>query len=360
MMKSLAIFFLVAGPVLFFTNCKKKESTSNENIATGVVSNLSSISSNYTPNSLDSVSGSSVSTLTDPCEGVTDFAVCQSNLIRAYLQLGKESVDFLSQISNSVGAQLGQLPDGSSGTSGDGKISWNKASSSVWSIMSRGTSNDPLAYLSINGSSYTLKYDMNKNPDETLDKQFEATVTYTDANTWVVDVFFLNNVCDAADPSDPSKAHIKLTKSGGLWSGKAMLYFPRWKSPGSTVTCSTTGSEITMFTDFVGNDTSTKAALYLLPVSVNDIEASGPSNFDIPDFCTNFASSCGGLGEPANGAALAGYPNNWCTTGAGTTPTWGDNCTSNTAVSGASYSAASEWTDPAALKIKVVTLPGSL
>ncbi len=343
--------------------CQKKEEPATENIASGVVSNLSNVSANYTPTSLDSVNSSSVHQASDPCAGVNDFAVCQSNLIREYLRIGKNTVDTLAQLANSIGGSLGQVPDGNSGTSNDGKVSWNRTTSTVWSVLARGLSGNPLAHFSINGNVYSLKMDANQDENNPRAQQFEATVTYSDANNWTVDIFSSNLVCDPNDVGAPSKARVVLTKANGLWSGKAMLYMPRWQSPGTTLTCATAyglpGSEITLYTDFVGNDTSTKAALYLIPATENTAGLPGIAGFDLPDFCTNFATSCDGPGEPT-ALMLAAYPNNWCTTGAGTSPTWGNNCNTNAPVNAAAFSSAALWTTPSQLKARTVTVPPTL
>lgn len=356
-MTRLFVLTISALSFLFFTSCKKAEQTApSANIATAFVTNLNVISAGFTPTSLQSNAPASVGAQSDPCAGVTDFAVCQSNLIREYLKIGKSAVDSLSQLASAIGGALGEVPDNNSGTSANGKISWNKTSSTVWSILNRGNANATVSYFSVNGGVYTLKVDKNNAITDAADQQVEATVNFTDSDNWSVDVYFGNKVCDATKPKDPSKAHIKLTKAAGIWSGKAMLYVPRWESPGTTVNCSTTGSEIAMYTDFVGNNTSTKAALYLIPTSN---ATTTYTNFDLPNFCTNFTSSCGGSGQPTTGL-LSGYLNNWCTTGAGTPPQWNNNCTSNTTVSGASFSSAANWTTPAALKVKTVTMPTSL
>lgn len=339
--------------------CKKKEDeTPKTNVASEVVANLSAISANYSPNSLDKTS-SGVHIAADPCQGVSDFATCQSNLIREYNQIGKSVVDTISQWANTIGSSLGQLNDGSSGTSGDGKITWNKTSSTVWSTLFRGASNASQAYISINGNTYTLKVDQSVDPTSPKNQHIEAVVTFTNSNSWSVDVFFSNLECDSSDPGAPNKFQLKLNFDGSLWTGKAMLYSGRWKSPGSTVTCGTTygSSEIAMYTDYVGNDTSTKASLYLIPASTSSLVTIG--NFDLNDFCTNFTGSCGGVNQPTSGY-LTAYPNPWCTTGPGTSPTWNNACTANANVNSASYSSPSLWTIPNALKSKSVSLPTSL
>ena len=339
--------------------CTKKaeETTESTNIATEVVANLASISANYAPPSLTS---SAVMIQSNPCEGVTDFAVCQSNLIREYNKIGKEAVDATSSIVNVLGQALGNVPDGNSGTSEDGKISWSKSSSLLWSVLFRGASNQAQTYVSINNGVYTIKSNKNVDATDPKDEQIEITVTFTTSENWNVDVYFGNNVCDSADPKGPSKAHLKVGLANNLWTGKAMVYTPRWEAPGAaTVTCATTAgvSELAMYTDYVGNSTSSKASLYMIPLSAPDLNTIG--NYDLMDFCTNFGSSCGGVGQPTSGF-LSSYPNPFCSTGPSTAPTWGNSCPSNSAVTAASYSSSSLWVTPSVLKAYSVTVPTAL
>lgn len=366
-MVRLLFIAILAASLAFLSNCKKKEddSATYANISTQVVANLNTISSGYTPDSLSSGSSSSAGAMSDPCEGVTDFAVCQSNLIRHYMLIGKSSVDTVALLAGHIGGALGQIPDGNSGTSTNGKISWSKTSADVWSILSRGTGNASVAYFSVNNGVYDLKIDSNNDEDNPQARQMEISVNYTDSDTWSVDIYFGNDECDNLQVTDPSKAHIKLTKANGLWTGKAMLYVPRWQAPGATApTCLTAGgaSDIAMYTEFVGNDISTKAALYLIKGSDENTAADITSaNYGLPQFCSQYPDSCdGGAGELPNATALNSYTNNWCTTGSGSTPTWGNNCPTNTDVAGASYTPASEWTTPSALELKTVTMPTSL
>jgi hypothetical protein len=157
---SVAIVAALALPTISCSK-KKEEPTTSTNIASTVVSNLTTVSNNYTPNSLDKATTRDMQIQSDPCAGVTDFAVCQSNLIREYLQIGKSMVDLISQLANSVGSALVNLADGSSGQSNDGLISWKKTDSSNWSILVKGTNNQSVAYFKIAGGVYTLKIDNN-------------------------------------------------------------------------------------------------------------------------------------------------------------------------------------------------------
>lgn len=363
-MKRILAALLIAA-VFPACSSNKNDDTDNDNsttnIASQVVANLTTVSQDMVPTSLESSSASvlSLRPLSDPCEGETNFAVCQSNLIRAYIQLGKAMVDTMTQITSTVGQQLGQVADGQSGTSTNGRISFEKIDSQNWEVLFRTLGGDSVAHTSVAGSVYNLAFDQRNDNSDPQDIRLQAQVTYTDANTWTVDVFMINDECDATDPGAPSRLHLKLGKSNGLWTGKAMLYAPRWNAPGETVTCATSAGthEIAMYTDFVGNDASTKAALYMIPASVNNLGSIG--DYDLSDFCTNFAGYCGGAGEPTAGF-LAAYPNNWCTTGPSTNPTWGDNCSANATVSGASFSNSTLWVTPSALKAATITLPTSV
>jgi hypothetical protein len=358
--RSILFFAALTTAFAIFNSCTKKEDDAAQtNIASEVVANLSAISSNYSPTSLAANSFEGVHVQSDPCQGVSDFATCQSNLIREYNKIGKSVVESISSIANEIGAALGGLSDGSSGTSTDGKISWNKTSSTVWSVLARGTSNQSQSYISINGSTYTLKINQAVDVTSPKNQEIEAVINFTNSNTWTVDVFFSNLECDAADPNAPNKFKLNLSFDGTLWTGKAMLYSGRWKAPGATVTCATGygTADIAMYTDYVGNDTSTKASLYLIPPATGSLAAIG--NFDLNDFCTNFAGSCGGGGQPTGGY-LAAYPNPFCTTGPGTAPTWNNSCTTNAPVNAASYSNANLWVLPNALKVQSVTMPTNL
>lgn len=358
---------LTAISALLIVGCKKnEESTSSGNIASQVVSNLAQVTADFTPDSLATVSTASVQQQTDPCLGVSDWAVCQSNLIREYIKIGKSTVQTLSDIVNSAGAALGNVQDGQAGTTENGKISWNKSNSNNWSVLTRGKNNDSVLYVSVVNNVYTLKMDATSAETNSSTFKAEASVNYTDANNWTVDVFFSSDECSSSDPGAPSRVNIKLTRSNGLWTGKAMLYSPRWEKPNTSVTCNTTAgvNELAMYTEFVGNDSSTKAKLYLAPGSASNFAAQVASgNYELIDMCSTFSSGgvCDVTGGPASAALTqSAYGNPFCTTGPGTSPTWNNVCTGNATVNVASFSPASEWIEPATLKVKVVTLPTSL
>lgn len=362
-MKKIAVCFLSI--TMMLVACKKKEdsSTASANISSTVVTNLVQVSSDFTPDSLASstASSSSLKQQSNPCAGTSDFAVCQSNLIREYVKLGKDAVDLTTQLVSSVGSALGEVADGSTGTTSDSKVTWSKTDANNWSALFRGTGGASALYISIVNNTYTLKANGSVLESDPSSFTVEATINYTDSNTWTVNVFFVNTECKVLDPKAPSKVLINLSKENGLWTGKSMIYAPRFEAPGQTVTCSTTAgaSDVVMYTDFVGNDSSTKASLYMAPGSASTFTSS-PSSFDLKNICSTLSLTCNGAGSNLSSSFSSLTFNPWCTTGPGVAPTWNNSCSSNSTVSSASYSAASNWIEPATLKAKTTTLPTSL
>lgn len=354
-MKALVVVLILS--LALINNCKKKEEAAPPTDVLGaqVGTNLSVVAAGMIPAPLATLSSSSVTQQADPCANTNDFAVCQSNLIREYLKIGKSTVTTISSIVTAAGNALGGIADGSSGTSADGKISWNKGSSSSWSILAKGANSAPYLYVSVANNVYTLKVDASVAETNPSSFKAEATVTFTDDATWDVDVFFYNDSCSSSDPTAPSRINIKIAKANGLASGKSMIYAPRWKKANATVTCSSGGSALAMYTEFVSNDTSAKANLYLAPA---DASFSSPSTWDLIKVCTNFTGVCDVTGGPgSSGLTQAAFGNPFCTTGSGAT--FNNSCPTNAAVNSAAFSGTS-WVNPSTLSTKTVTVPSSL
>ena len=161
------------------------------------------------------------------------------------------------------------------------------------------------------------------------------------------------------DPNAPSKVQVKVSKSGDMWNGKAMVYTPRWDDVAG-VDCNTTAGvhELTMYTDFVGNNDATKAGLYLIPATESSLATPDIENYALTEACTNFTSL--NVGPFCADLASANWGNFWCTTAPTAEPTWNNACTAYPTVSAASFSAASEWVEPATLKAYSITFPTSL
>lgn len=361
-----AKFFVLIALTLTIAACKKKtETTDSTNVTTGVVSNLTNVSQGFAPSSLATpaymLTGNGDISTQSLCTGVS-FSECQARLLKAYLSFGKSLVDTTITLVSGIGGALGQLSDGAagSGSSGDGfTYYYNKPSSTVFSILAKNdTSAQSMLYLSVNGGTYTLKLDGNQGRTPSAFK-VTSTVAYTDASTWTVDLMIEGSSCDSTDVSAPSKVKIHLDKTNGLWTGKAMLYVPRWVDGTSAATCSTTASDsnsVMFYTDFVGNDIATKASLYFIPRTNATTTYTG---FGLNDLCTNFASVC--TANSLTGGALAAFTNPFCSTAASSNVVFNDTCSgSDTTVSGSSYGAASSWTAPATYLTETVSLPSSL
>lgn len=348
MAKLIGLFGLAGiGILVFFTNCNQGLKNT---LTSDFANNVSVISLGFVPASFDAVQQQ------NPCSGVPNFAVCQLNSAVQYLKIGKTIADNIVSIAAEIGKTAGDVPDSNSGTTQDGKISWNKTSEAVWSVLQRGAGGAPLTYISMNNGVYVFKYNANVESAAPTDLQIEAHFNFTDSNTWTADIYSGNNVCSPLQPEAPTKTVYKLTRAAngpGLWTGKAMMYFPHWQRPGAaTVTCAT-NSEVAFYSDFAGNPTSTKSAIYLIPATLTTLASAAV--YGLNNFCTNFSTLCGGTGQPTSGA-LGGFTNNYCRPGSNSV-VWANNCTGNLTVEPAPFLADGQWIAPSDLKIKTVTLP---
>ncbi|GIL18446.1 MAG: hypothetical protein BroJett040_21970 [Oligoflexia bacterium] len=361
-------FIAIPALVIGLMSCSKKKdepATASTNITTTISSNLSTVSAGFAPASLAVSPSVQFSSLREnmeissggPC-GTASFFDCQAILVRLYLTMAKQFVDMTNQVIAGVGSGLGQLADGASGSaaSGDGyTFHYNKTDANNFAILGiKDSSSQPGIYLNVSSTVYTLKVDTAQMDSNGSTAKVSAVINYTDASTWSIDMMIDNPTCDANDVEAPSKIKIKLSKASGLWTGKAMMYHPRWANAG-TPTCATTPSastSVALYTDFVGNDSAAKASVYLIPV---DQAGTTYSSYGLDNFCNNFGSVCSG----GMSGVMTNYPNPFCATSSGST--FNSTCSSvDATVAAASYSAASNWTAPATYVSESVTLPSSL
>jgi hypothetical protein len=357
---------------LALTACSKKDdkgSQASTNVTSGVTSNLQQIQTSFTPTSMASSTTAlqsgdfkMLTAGTGPCANM-DFFQCQSVLVKLYFDIGKAMVGTAAQLVSGVGSHLGQLADGASGTANSndgGTVEYSKTSPTVFSVLAKNASATPGLYLSVNDTTYTMKFDIKTlDATETDDVKLEMTINYTSATVWSIDLYMSNSTCDAADPGAPGRIKIVLSRNDTLWTGKAMLFHPHWTTT-STPTCSDT-TTIGMYTDFVGSNTATKGSLYMIPGTNNDL--SSISNLEFADFCTNFGSACvdAGTGGTIPNDLPANYLNPFCSITAGVAPSFNNTCSaSDSAVSAAAYSAASIWITPFDLSNLAITLPSAL
>lgn len=366
-MRNLVLLFI---GLLIFNGCNKKEKSnqSSSTVVSSVVSNLQQIQTGFTPTSMSNgsatVQGADIKTMmsgSGPCTGL-DFFQCQSVLVKLYFAIGKSLVGQTAQIVASVGNNLGQLADGATGTATDsngGTIQYSKTSASVFSILAKNSAGASGLYLSVNDTSYSVKFDLaNLDSTATDPVKLEMTISYTSASAWSVDLLMIQPTCDTNDPGAPNTIKLVLSRDTSIWTGKAMLYHPHWGAAG-TATCSDSTS-IGMYTDFVGSESATKGSLYLIPGATSSW-TNAIDTYAFSNFCTNFASYCGSSTGQIDSGMPTNYPNPFCSTTPGVTPTFNSTCsTVDTSVANGSYSASSLWLTPSTLGTSSITLPTTL
>lgn len=329
--------------------CAKKaeEKPESTNVATVAVANMTTVSQNLTPASLATSASSTLAN--NACAGKNGLVDCQPEFLKIYLKASKEQLEAVTKIVGNVGGALGQLPDGASGTfqsdnGRTGEYTKTNADNYSFTILSGATK---LAYVKVTGTTYLVEIDF-AGMGETTGGKYEAEVVYTAADSWSMTVMFTGAACKTDDVRAPQNIRLKVTKSGALWTGKVMLYSPRWAQVNPDPTCAdtvTAAKTFNMYSDFVADATVAKMSVYVGTNQTTNIAAK-----PISAFCTEYGSLCTGgvfIAEtPAN------YANPACITAATGSATWNSNCSGvsgGTAVSAASYDATA-WIEPATFK----------
>lgn len=347
---------------LALTHCGSTTAAVTDSTATTstVVTNLGTVSSNLAPDSLNytqnaaaSVSAAKVEEGGNPCVEADDLFDCQPILLQLYVNMAKNVLDVVTAIISGAGTEMGDLEDGASGTATEGttEIQYSKTTDTDYSVLLSENST-PVGYIDVNGNIYTVKMDLSNMPEDDTGGtvgQIQATVTYTDANTWSIVFFLAGMSCSEDDVAAPERVEIQVDKAGGLWTGKAMLYGPRWVGSDS-LNCSSTATDDTsmnFYTDFVGNDTAAKASVYMMQRDKNSLD-------DIADYGMD------AIGESFGGDTSA-YANPFCNPAGTLDALWGNNCSGlDTTISAADYSASTNWVTPYDFYQLEVTLPSSL
>lgn len=329
-------------------SCSKKEDSSegtSSNFTSVAASRMAAVSAGYSPGSLSS---SGVSVMSDnPCAGTNGLIDCQPNLLKLYLGISKQMFDITQQMITSVGGALGDLQDGSSGqtTNSEGQIIvYSKTSASVWSVWLKTGSGVPVAYFASADNVYTLEFDAAQAEDGSVGK-FASTLTYTSDDTWSMTSTIAGAACRDEDARAPQNISIVMKRAGQMWTGKTMMYLPRWAKNGNPV-CSdsvTDAIATNIYSDFVGDNSAAKMSVYMLKRTraANEI-ASHP----ISDMCNEFnLCTSGQLGSET----LANYPNPVCIPATTGDATWNSDCTGvsgASTVQAASFGPASDWVAP--------------
>ena len=373
--------------------CKEEEeeveSAAAEGFADETVTQMNGISSNFVPDSMESTSSSSSSSVKksfsfginrpmyaegdddDPCDGTDSLFGCQPRLVKLYISTAKSFFDGTVLMMDSLSKTLGQLADGQSGTvtvDGTNTLHFSKTSSEVWNMLLESSDGTFLDVAATSGA-YTMKMDMSNNPDEDSDEgQFEIQVNYTSETVWDVEATFIGQSCDAEDPRAPERVRVLINRNADIYTGKAMLYSPRWAYFPGDPSCSDAIDDdktMNLYTDFIANDTAAKVKVYMMKRTVSDL--SSIDDYAMNNMC-NFYDVAFGQSSPANcsslfalaGIDLTAFPNPFCTTGPDDA-TWGSDCTgTDTDIADAAFSSASDWTVPSVFYTDVISLRSSL
>lgn len=357
---------LIAGSIFA---CKpeeeiKEETTQESADVESASAVLGEVNENMLPASLTTELSSLRLEGDNPCEGTDGFFDCQPNMLKLYLAIAKTTTGSINQILAEAGAGVAALGT-SEGTfepnDGEGisKLDYKITSSTEYELLFH-TDAGPFMYLSVDGNVYELKGDMGNAPDnDGGGGVIHSTVTFTDEDNFDVDVRILGMPCEDSDVRAPGNIAVKVHKESGVWQGKAMLYLPRWLT-GDGADCSLEPSDETklfLYTDFVGNDASTTAALYMANATVT---TSGQlADWTAADFCGNWSTACNNgysFGDPN---PVATYENNFCVSNESTA--WGSNCGSDEGlISNGDFGSADDWILPAELGDLNSDLPTSL
>lgn len=334
-------------PIILFLSlsCGSSSSTPGGSTTTSdAVSDLETVSTGFTPASLEN--GNETRNIavkqegSDPCATADDLFDCQPILLRLYLDMAKDFVDLTKSVIEEVGEGIGDLPDGSSDSIVvEGQtINYSKTSDSLYSILIE-EGGEPAAFFDVSGDTYTLKLDLDNLSDAGGQAgQVDIALTYTDAENWSIVVLVAGMECDASDPRAPERIHIRVSRSGAAWTGKAMFYNGRWRA--DNVSCTTTETDalsMNFYTDFVANDTAARASVYMLSRSATDLS-------DIEDFGMD-----------------GSYLNPFCNPATTLAAVWDDDCSSlDATLSATAYGSADDWIVPSEFYQMAITLPTDL
>lgn len=356
------------------SNAKKTETKSETKLTTTTTqSNIENVATTMLPGSLavTPVSNNLYFELanSNPCEGTSGFFDCQPRLLKHFLSIGKQIVSMVSKIMSRMEPILSTLEIGSTGSltpdSAEDitKVEYNIESASKYSLLFH-TSAGVFLHLLIDGLTYTMKVNIDRAPasknEQGASGQLHAIISYTASDEFNIDIKLANRICQANDVRAPQNLAINIKKNQQAWQGKAMLYMPRWLFAGNSVSCDTPTTDnlaITLYSDFVGDDTNTTAAIYLAPRTKTDTDF---TTFSASNFCTNFNNLCSNGYGFGDSNPISNYTNNFCVTSS--TSTWGQSCTTstNSLISEGTFSDASLWIAPSELVNQDVTIPDSL
>jgi hypothetical protein len=361
-------FLLFAGFIALSISCSKKEDEDEETVietplTEGASSAVKDVNDTMIPGSL--VLSTSLHLEGDnPCANTDGFFDCQPNLLKLYLSMGQSMTETMQTIVSAMGAGLKNLKEGTSGKFEDNdpeaeiaSVEYKITTATDYSLFMN-TKKGPFIYLAVKDNKITLKMNGANaigDDDGEMPDAVSAEIDYTDKDNYSVSVVIAGMACDPDDVQAPSNIAIDIVRTEGTNQGKAMMYLPRWRGDNSCSTTPSSDTEVFIYTDFVGDDTNSTGALYMMDASVTS--AGDFSSWEASDFCGNFDNVCSNGGW--NGEVIADYKNNFCVTGEDTA--WNTTCDSdNELISTPTFSSSKRWILPEAFKDYEAEFPDAL
>lgn len=339
----------------------------NDSLVPASLKYTSALVSKHSPRNLHLLDGAG------PCAGIDGgFFGCQPVLLRLYISIVEQFGGMMATTLTDLSTHLTGLADGATGSvvvEGN-TIYYSKTSATEMAILVKTAGDVSMMHITLAGSAFSLKLNFAGLPVEPGSPTvggFEFSGTFTDADNWSAVAFMSTTACDDNDVGAPGNLRVQMTKTAGLWKGKAMMYNPRGASgtnqapgnPDVAQTCAVDPTDHTafaMYTDFMADAAASTATVYLMQRNVANVSDISPYTLDqmyinVPWFSNNATqSSVSGFGVP------------FCIPTSTMVGTWDDHCASVTAsaVSTASYGPATDWIAPATFYPMTVELPTSL
>ena len=331
---------------------------------TQTAENLKTVLNNLQPASLtsDTVLGE------NPCATSDGFFDCQPKLLKLYLSFAKSMIELSQQTVAGLSQDLASLKPGDSGSvlvtqdSTTLNVDYEVTTYSQYRILIKDSQLNPIAYFDVNSSLVHITADIDSLSNGKDSGQLDIIIDFTDLNNYQMDMVLTDAKCDATDVGAPQNMAIKLQRASGVLKGKAMLYHPRFIfSDAAPMTCKDAGtpaSKMLFYTDFVGDDSNTTAAIYLMPPTVDNI--ANITDYAASAFCTNFPDWCTSDGHAfGDPNPVTDYGNDFCVTGSAST--WNAACSSSESdIATPNYSDSSNWIVPMEFTGMTVTVPDSL
>ncbi|MFH1017718.1 MAG: hypothetical protein V1798_05975 [Pseudomonadota bacterium] len=358
---------LVLITLVLALHCGGSNSNNSPGVA-GLATQIETISNDFVPESLD-YSSSSQSRLnpssprfasSGPCVG-TDLFGCQPILLRIYIAINQLFAGQAVTTLDDVGSHMTDIADGTSGTVTEDTqtIEYSKTSDAEFSVLVKTNDGTPFAYLSLADSQFTMRLDIFAQPADTsgsgpTEGIFEISGTFTDENHWTVVSQMIGMNCQSDDVGAPQNIRVRMEKADGLWTGKAMMYLPRWAEDYTCDTTPTDSTGMVIYTDFVGDATAAKVSVFAMRPSITDLSSIDMNDYALNDLSANYP-------EVIQGADLSAYENPFCNPSSTDIAVWNDNCSgTSSAVSEASFGSATDWLDPSEFAALTLAIPTSL